>query len=65
MPLYEYTCTECNVDHEVLQKFSDPTPTCPACGKDGLQKRVSTGSAFCLMGYGWHRAGMSVSKKID
>lgn len=65
MPLYEYKCTEpdCQATCEKLVKFSDPTPDCPVCGKQSLEKLLSTGSSFCLMGYGWHRPGMSVGNK--
>ena len=54
MPIYEYRCKECKHDVEVLQKLSDPPlVTCPACGKDALQKLVSA-AGFQLKGSGWY-----------
>ena len=54
MPIYEYRCNECKHDVEVLQKLSDPPlVTCPACGKDALQKLVSA-AGFQLKGSGWY-----------
>jgi len=67
MPIYEYRCKECAHDVEVLQKLSDPPlVTCPACGKDALQKLVSA-AGFQLKGSGWYvtdfRGGGSGAKK--
>jgi putative FmdB family regulatory protein len=67
MPIYEYRCKECKHDVEVLQKLSDPPlVTCPACGKDALQKLVSA-AGFQLKGSGWYvtdfRGGGSGGKK--
>ena len=59
MPIYEYECKECGARKEKLQKFSDPPlKECDCCGKEALEKVVSTGTGFCLMGHGWHRPGM-------
>jgi putative FmdB family regulatory protein len=67
MPIYEYRCKECKHDVEALQKLSDPPlVTCPACGKDALQKLVSA-AGFQLKGSGWYvtdfRGGSSGGKK--
>ena len=54
MPIYEYRCSECGQDHEVLQKVSEPPLTeCPACGKPALQKQLSA-AGFQLKGSGWY-----------
>ncbi|MEK6209208.1 MAG: zinc ribbon domain-containing protein [Pseudomonadota bacterium] len=54
MPIYEYRCTSCGHEKEVLQKLSDPPLTeCPACGKSTLGKLVSAGG-FQLKGSGWY-----------
>lgn len=59
MPIYGYKCKECGAEKDALQKFSDaPLVKCEACGQDGLEKTISTGTGFCLMGHGWHRPGM-------
>lgn len=54
MPFYEYQCTKCGHEEEVLQKISDaPLKKCPACGLSALQKKVSA-AAFRLKGSGWY-----------
>ena len=66
MPIYEYRCNACSHEVEVLQKLSDPPlVTCPACGKDALQKLVSA-AGFQLKGSGWYvtdfRGGQGAKK---
>jgi putative FmdB family regulatory protein len=57
MPIYEYGCESCGHQLEVQQRFSDaPLKTCPACGKDALEKLISA-AAFHLKGGGWYRDG--------
>jgi putative FmdB family regulatory protein len=53
MPIYEYVCTQCGSEIEVIQRFTDPPlETCGACsGK--LQKKISA-STFHLKGSGWY-----------
>ena len=54
MPIYEYRCSSCGHEKEVLQKLSDPPLTdCPACGKSTLTKLVSA-AGFHLKGSGWY-----------
>jgi putative FmdB family regulatory protein len=54
MPIYEYRCTECGHQAEVLQKFSDPAlTTCTACGKPSFTKLLSA-AGFQLKGSGWY-----------
>ena len=54
MPIYEYRCTSCGHEKEVLQKLSAPPLTeCPACGKSTLGKLVSA-AGFQLKGSGWY-----------
>jgi putative FmdB family regulatory protein len=54
MPIYDYHCTACNADSEILQKISDPPETvCPECGKPALVKQVSA-AGFRLSGGGWY-----------
>jgi len=63
MPIYEYGCQECGHKFEQIQKFSDnPLTECPECKKEALKKLISQ-SNFCLMGYGWMKPGLKVSKK--
>jgi putative FmdB family regulatory protein len=56
MPIYEYTCSKCNKQQEILQKFDEEAPLfCPLCGaKNSLHKEISA-SAFHLKGGGWYK----------
>lgn len=57
MPLYEYRCKECQEVSEFIMKMSDPDPeSCPKCGKEPMQKILST-TAFHLKGGGWYNHG--------
>jgi putative FmdB family regulatory protein len=63
MPIYEYRCSECGQDHEVLQKVSEsPLTECPACGKAALQKQLSA-AGFQLKGSGWYATDFKGSGK--
>jgi putative FmdB family regulatory protein len=54
MPIYDYHCTACNADSEILHKISDPPETiCPECGKPTLVKQMSA-AGFRLSGGGWY-----------
>ncbi|RIK78200.1 MAG: zinc ribbon domain-containing protein [Planctomycetota bacterium] len=44
MPLYEYTCTKCRDEFELLVRGSE-TPVCPACGSDRLERLLSVPAA--------------------
>ena len=63
MPLYEYGCTDCGHQFELMQKMSDPAPSnCPGCNGTHIEKLISTG-AFHLKGGGWYSDGYSKEKK--
>ncbi len=63
MPFYEYQCTKCGHEEEVLQKISDePLKKCPSCGKSSMQKKVSA-AAFRLKGSGWYETDFKSGKK--
>lgn len=66
MPIYEYRCSECGHEAEVLQKFSDPALTiCTACGKPSFTKLLSA-AGFQLKGSGWYATDFkSPAKKKD
>jgi putative FmdB family regulatory protein len=54
MPFYEYECSACKHQTEVLQKISDaPLKKCPECGKQAL-KRLISAPVFRLKGGGWY-----------
>ena len=63
MPFYEYQCTKCGHEEEVLQKISDkPLKKCPQCGKSSMIKKVSA-AAFRLKGGGWYETDFKSGKK--
>ena len=63
MPIYEYQCSKCGHQMEVLQKMSDePLVHCPSCQDDGLQKLVSAAS-FRLKGGGWYETDFKKGNK--
>ncbi|MGB5396870.1 MAG: zinc ribbon domain-containing protein [Gammaproteobacteria bacterium] len=63
MPIYEYQCSACGFQKEMLQKISDePLKTCPECGKDSMKKMV-TAAAFRLKGGGWYETDFKKDKQ--
>ena len=54
MPIYEYRCSSCDAQKDVMQKISDaPLTTCPECGKETLAKQI-TAAGFQLKGSGYY-----------
>ena len=54
MPIYEYHCSSCGINKDVMQKMSDPVlTTCPECGKETFSKQISA-AGFQLKGSGWY-----------
>jgi putative FmdB family regulatory protein len=54
MPTYQYRCTECGADLEVVQKFSDPALTeCPNCA--GPLRKVFNAVGVVFKGSGFYR----------
>jgi putative FmdB family regulatory protein len=51
MPLYEYKCTQCGKDREVLQSLRD---TAPECCDETMQRQISR-TNFSLKGGGWYK----------
>jgi len=63
MPIYDYKCSDCEHQIEVIQKFSDePKTLCLECGKETLKKMVSAPS-FRLKGRGWYETDFKTGKK--
>jgi putative FmdB family regulatory protein len=44
MPIYEYSCTDCGSDFELLIR-GEEKPVCPSCGKTHLTKSFSVPAA--------------------
>lgn len=54
MPVYEYECSACGGRFELMQKFSDPSPSvCQLCKGEGVRKVLSP-TSFVLKGGGWY-----------
>ena len=63
MPIYDYQCTSCGHELEVIQKISDePLTDCPECNEAHLKKKVSAPS-FRLSGKGWYETDFKESKQ--
>lgn len=53
MPIYEYECSICGKQHEVIQRYNDmPLIECPDCG--GHMKKLISHTSFVLKGTGWY-----------
>ncbi len=64
MPTYEYACSTCATNHEVVQPITDATLTsCPVCGDPGLRKLFSN-VGVVFKGSGFYRTD-SRDKKSD
>ncbi len=54
MPIYDYRCSSCGVQKDVMQKISDPLlTTCPECGQETFSKQL-TAAGFQLKGNGYY-----------
>ncbi len=54
MPTYQYACTECGVQLEVVQKFTDEALTvCSACG--GKLRKLFSAVGIVFKGSGFYR----------
>jgi len=54
MPTYQYRCTTCGDELEVVQKFTDPALTeCPAC--TGALRKVYNAVGVVFKGSGFYR----------
>jgi putative FmdB family regulatory protein len=54
MPIYDFQCSECGYQQELMRKVSAPSvDTCPQCQKETFSKKVSAPN-FQLSGSGWY-----------
>lgn len=54
MPTYQYRCKDCDIDLEVVQKFTDDTLTeCPSC--DGELRKIFNAVGVVFKGSGFYR----------
>lgn len=55
MPTYEYRCSTCKKDFEVVQRITDdPVRECPKCGEP--VERLIAATNFILKGTGWYKS---------
>ena len=63
MPIYDYKCSNCGHEIEIIQKISDkPKTICPKCNDGSLKKLISAPS-FRLKGGGWYETDFKTGKK--
>jgi putative FmdB family regulatory protein len=54
MPIYEYRCSSCGAQKDVMQKLSEaPLTKCPECGQETFAKQLSA-AGFQLKGNGYY-----------
>jgi putative FmdB family regulatory protein len=55
MPIYEYRCTSCGMQKDVMQKMSEAMQVmaCPECGQQTFSKQLSA-AGFQLKGNGYY-----------
>lgn len=61
MPIFEYRCSECEHDFELLVRH-DTVAACPACGGTDIEKRLSLPA---VQSSGTHDLAMRAAKKRD
>ena len=63
MPIYDYKCSNCGHEIEVIQKISDkPKIICSKCNAKSLKKLISAPS-FRLKGGGWYETDFKTGNK--
>jgi putative FmdB family regulatory protein len=54
MPTYDYYCTSCAHEFELVQRMSDPPrKRCPRCGRK-VERRIGAGSGVIFKGSGFY-----------
>ncbi|MFH1360976.1 MAG: zinc ribbon domain-containing protein [Candidatus Omnitrophota bacterium] len=55
MPTYEYECSSCGHQFEILQSITESAlKKCPQCAKSKLQRLIGTGSGIIFKGSGFY-----------
>ena len=63
MPIYDYKCSNCGHEIEIIQKISDkPKIICPKCNSKSLKKLISAPS-FRLKGVGWYETDFKTENR--
>jgi putative FmdB family regulatory protein len=64
MPTYQYRCTSCNEELEVVQKFTDdPLTVCPQC--DGNLRKVFNAVGVVFKGSGFYATDNRSKGKLN
>jgi putative FmdB family regulatory protein len=54
MPSYDYVCTVCGHEFELVQKMTDPPrKRCPKCGKK-VERKIGSGAGIIFKGSGFY-----------
>lgn len=65
MPIYEYSCTNCHHNFDLMQKINDkPVTQCPKCFEEAVIRLVSA-AGFQLKGSGWYATDFKNSGKPE
>lgn len=65
MPIYEYSCTNCNHTFDLMQKINDkPVTQCPQCLRETAIRLISA-AGFQLKGTGWYQTDFKNSGKPE
>lgn len=55
MPNYDYQCTQCGHQEEILQKMTDaPLTVCPQCKQSSFKRKFGTGIGLQFQGSGFY-----------
>jgi putative FmdB family regulatory protein len=66
MPIYEYRCSSCGAQDDVIQKMSDaPLTICPVCGKETYAKQISAAGFQPVVNQPPNRPQRKASEKIS
>lgn len=62
MPIFEYACTQCGKEFEVLVRPNTGAPACPACQSTELEKLLSIPA---VKSESTHALALGAAKKRD
>jgi len=63
MPTYQYRCSKCGNELEIVQKISDASlTTCPQCKEESFERVISGEGGFVLKGSGFYKTDYNKSK---
>jgi putative FmdB family regulatory protein len=62
VPVYEYHCSACGHEIDILHGISESGPRfCPACGAEGTMRKAFAPPAIVFKGSGWAKKDRSAS----